>query len=81
MASADDCFACLAVLLEDGQAEGIAAELVLESTKRTRFERGALGSSVRKRIRTARLGIMGILAILGAGQWCVAASPGGGCVD
>ena len=43
MASADDCFACLAVLLEDGQAEGIAAELpgAREHKKDAIRERGA----------------------------------------
>ena len=59
MASADDCFACLAVLVEDGQAEGIAAELVRESTKRTRFERGA-GFIGQEADQDGHPGVMGI---------------------
>ena len=39
MANSDDCFACLAVLLENGEAEGIAAGLVRSRSARSCPER------------------------------------------
>ena len=42
MGSADECFASLAALLEDGQAEAIAAELVRERTNRDEIRERAI---------------------------------------
>ena len=46
-ASTEDCFACLAVLLEDGQAEGTAVELARGGTKMTRFKGGVIPTACR----------------------------------
>ena len=55
-ASADGCFACLAVLLEDGQAEGTAAELARDITHSREGRFPQLVALVRQRIRTSPMG-------------------------